>query len=446
MNTIAIVAVALLAASAHADIDPRFDGKPGDPLPFVNIEAPTPASTGVDSRVWVQFATPGNGKAARDIAADSGISIEEIMPGQSAGIATPEDVELARKAGVKILSAISLEQRFGALDFPEKDSIYHNYDRTVKALDAIAASAPDVVSKFSIGKSLQGKDLWALRLTRGAKGAAASAKPGIVFLGTHHAREHLSTEIPLMLAKHLADNRAQPEIAKLLDTRDIYIIPMVNPDGVEYDISDGKYHMHRKNMAPNHDGTTGVDLNRNYGYGWGGKGASSNPNNDTYRGPSAFSEPETQAVKAFVESHKNLKILLSYHTFSELILYPWGRTNDPLDDKPAHDAYIAMGAEMGKMTGYKPQQASSLYIVSGDTCDWAWGQHKIFCFTFELTPTSMWEGGFYPGPEAIATTFQTNIRPALYLIDLADNPMRATRGQSIFAATPTKPTVGGALQ
>lgn len=450
MKTIAIAAAVLLAASARAHTDPRFDGKPSDPLPFITIEAPTPASRSVNARFWVQFATPGDGKAARNIANDSGISIEEVKPGHAAGISTPEALELARKAGVKILSVSSLEQRFGTLDFPAKDSIYHNYERMVKALNEIVASAPDIASKFSIGKSVQDKDLWALRLTRGVKGAAASAKPGIVFLGTHHAREHLSTEIPLMLAKHLADNRAQPEIAKLLDTRDIYIIPMVNPDGVEHDISNGTYQMHRKNMAQNHDGTTGVDLNRNYGYGWGARGSSSNPNNDTYRGPSAFSEPETKAVKAFVESHKNLKILLSYHTYSELILYPWGGKNDPITDeidgKPAHEAYLAMSEEMGKMTGYTPQQASSLYLVSGDTCDWAWGQHKIFSFTFELTPQSLWEGGFYPGPEVIAATFEANIRPALYLIDLADNPMRAREGTSAFALTPAKPKVGKALQ
>ena len=435
--------VALLAANARAINDPRFDGKTGDLLPTVKIEAPTPASSDVETRVWVQFATPG-GKPARDLAADSGISIEEVMPGQAAGIATPEAVDRARKAGVKILSAITLEQRFGSLDFPEKDSIYHNYGETKVELEKIAASAPDLVSLFSIGKSFQkNKDLFVLRLTRGAKGAEPSTKPGIVFLGTHHAREHLSTEIPLMLAKYLVDNRAQPEIARLLDTRDIYIIPMVNPDGVEYDISDGKYHMQRKNMA-------GVDLNRNYSYGWGGPGASDNPRDETYRGPSAFSEPETQAVKAFIEARKNLKVLLSYHTFSELILYPWGGTNNPIDDKPAHDAFVAMGAEMGKMTGYTPQQSSALYIASGDTCDWAWGSalggKKIFPFTFELTPKSMWGGGFYPGPEAIATTFQANIRPALYLIDLADNPLRATRGQSAFAVTPAEPKAGEALQ
>src|SRR6185369_9455689 len=96
-----------------------------------------------------------------------------------------------------------------------------------------------------------------------------SSKPGIVYMGTHHAREHLSTEVPLLLAKYLVENKDKPEIKKLLDARDVYIIPMVNPDGVEYDIASGQYRMHRKNARDNGDGTLGVDLNRNYGFHWG---------------------------------------------------------------------------------------------------------------------------------------------------------------------------------
>ncbi len=116
---------------------------------------------------------------------------------------------------------------------------------------------------------------------------------------------------------------------------------------------------------------------------------------------------------------------MSYHTFSELILYPWGGLREPLSDGRALGAYKAMADTMAGWTGYRPMQSSGLYVATGDTCDWAWDELKMFCFTFELTPKSRWEGGFYPGAGAIATTFKKNVDPALYLIGLADDPYRA---------------------
>ncbi len=433
-------ALILCAASALALPDPRFDDQ-SDKTPLVRKDAPPAAApVEMDPRMWVEVEAPG--KAERQAAVDAGISLEELAPGMAAGFAAPRALARAKAAGLKIRSVVTLRQRFGSLDFPEKDALYHN-DQELKAeMLSLAARAPDLVSMFSIGKSTLGKDLWAVRLTRGAAGDQPSAKPGIVFLGAHHAREHLSTEVPLLLAKYLVDNRDQPEIARLLESRDIYFIPMVNPDGVEYDVEGGRYHMHRKNMAKNGDGSTGVDLNRNYSWGWGGGGASLDPDDDTYRGPSPFSEPESRAVKTFVEGRPNLKVLLSYHTFSELILYPWGGSDDPIPDAKALAAFKAMAGEMARMTGYTPEQSSALYIATGDTCDWAWGKKGIFSFTFELTPKSMWNGGFYPGANAIQTTFQANIRPALYLIDLADDPRRAATQTKVFAAAPASKSQG----
>ncbi len=426
-------ALVLLAVSARALPDPRFDGKSeGKPAPVVKAKASAAAISEADARVWVEVEAPD--KAARQKAVDSGISVEEVKPGSAAGFATPKALARAKAAGLKVKSTVTVRQRFGTLDFPEKDAIYHNYKELEADMRSIAARAPDLVSLVSIGKSTLGKDLWAVRLTKGAKGTQPSKKPGIVFLGTHHAREHLSTEVPLLLAKHLVDNRADAEIARLLETRDIYFIPMVNPDGVEYDIEGGKYHMHRKNMSKNADGSRGVDLNRNYAWGWGGGGASADPGDDTYRGSAAFSEPESQAVRDFVNARPNLKVLLSYHTFSELILYPWGGSNDQIPDAPARNAFVTMAGEMAKMTGYTPEQSSDLYIATGDTCDWAWGEKGIFAFTFELTPKSMWDGGFYPGAGVVQRVLQANIRPALYLIDLADDPLRAGKSHPVVAA------------
>mgnify|MGYP002780714741 CR=1 FL=1 len=290
---------------------------------------------------------------------------------------------------------------------------------------------------------MEGREIYALQINtdRGSLARGQSNKPGAIYLGTHHAREHLSTEIPLRLANYLLQNKADPKISALLDSRDVWFVPLVNPDGSEHDISTGNYKSWRKNRRPNGDGTFGVDLNRNYGYRWGTGGSSTNTNSDVYMGQAPFSEPETQVVKSFVESHLNAKILLSFHTFSELILYPWGNTYDQVQNPKDLAVFETMARTMSQWNNYKPQQSSELYIASGDTCDWAYGEHGIFAFTFELTPSSIWEGGFYPGQEAIEPTFAANIKPALYMLELADDPYRAIVKQDIPDApdAPKKP-------
>ena len=375
----------------------------------------------------------------RTAVSNAGVSIEEVLAGKASGFATAGRSRGAAQDRPEI-QGLALKSRFHPEDFPKEDAAFHNY---AEMSPSFRAGRPrrGAGFLFSIGKSLQGRDLLALRLNSAASGNEASTRPGIVFMGNHHAREHLSAEIPLLLAKYLINNREKPEIKTLLAGRDVFIIPMVNPDGVEYDVDGDRYHMHRKNMRQNPDGSAGVDLNRNYGFHWGEGGASTDPGSDTYRGPAPFSEPETQSVKAFIEAHGNLTVLLSFHTFSELILYPWGHTHAPIPDAPALAAYQAMARTMAAWNGYKPQPSSDLYIASGDTTDWAWGARGIFSFTFELTPKSMWSGGFYPGAAAIASTFQANLRPALYLIDMADNPRRAGAPQQ--AASRETTVTGG---
>jgi hypothetical protein len=132
-------------------------------------------------------------------------------------------------------------------------------------------------------------------------------------------------------AKRLEKNNTPIEaIRDLLDRRDFFVIPMINVDGAEFDIASGSYKMWRKNRSSPAARCAGVDLNRNYGFKWGTGGSSTDACSDIYMGPKAFSEPETVAVKNFVETHPNLKVLLTLHSYSELVLYPWGYTNDPI--------------------------------------------------------------------------------------------------------------------
>jgi carboxypeptidase T len=367
-------------------------------------------------------------KAVRTSLETNGFSIESVVEDMSYGYAPTEILDTLKLLGFDVVTHFPVSD-FKASDFPARDGIYHNYEEMKAALEGLAKANPGYVHLLSMGKTLEGREILGVRLNGGViSGGDASSLPGIIFMGGHHAREHLSVETPLKLAQYLAKSYAENDVLRgILGNRDVYIFPSINPDGSEFDIATGNYKSWRKNRRQNSGSScVGVDLNRNYGYRWGTGGSSDNACSDVFMGPTAFSEPESQAVKSFIEGRPNLKILLTFHTFSELILYPWGHTYDSITNPRDIAAYESMARTMASWNGYTPQQSSDLYITSGDTTDWAYGTLGIFSFTFELSPKDAWGGGgFYPGADAIERTFQANIRPSMYLIDLADDPYRA---------------------
>lgn len=374
-------------------------------------------------------------KEQRSAIANLGVSIESVRTGSVWVFAKPEMLKEIRKEGFKILGEYDYKIAKGGHDtnfggFPEKDARYHDYAEATQFLKDLHQQHADITSLISIGKSLENREIWALQIntTPDALKKGISSKPGVIFMGNHHAREHLSAEIPLLLAEHLLKNRSDSKIGGLLDTRDIWIIPMVNPDGVEYDIATGNYRMWRKNRRDNGDGTWGVDLNRNYGHMWGTGGSSKSGSSDVFMGPQPFSEPETDAIRQFVKDRVNTTVLLSFHTFSELILYPWGHKYDSVEKSDDLAVFETMAKTMTAWNGYTPQQASDLYIASGDTTDWAYGELGIFAFTFELSPKSMWSGGFYPG-DIIDKVFADNLKPCMYMIEVADDPHKVVKSR-----------------
>jgi carboxypeptidase T len=358
-----------------------------------------------------------------------GFSVESVKNDISYGFAPVEIVQKLEKSGYEVISHFPA-QEMRALDFPKNDAVYHNHERMSQELDSLVAAFPGLAHKFSIGKTTEGREIFGIRINSHAQdGLSPSGTPGIVFMGGHHAREHLSVEVPLLLARYLLENSAKDEtVRRLVEARDIFILPMVNPDGAEFDIATGKYRMWRKNRTKNSgQGCDGVDVNRNYGFQWGTGGSSTDPCSDVYMGPKPFSEPESQAIKSFVEGHPNLKVLLTFHTFSELVLYPWGHTDENIANQADLATFTKMARTMADWNGYTPEKTSDLYIASGDTTDWAYGALGIFAFTFEMSPSSSWGGGFYPGAGEIQHSFQANLKPALYLIDLADDPHRSVK-------------------
>jgi len=309
---------------------------------------------------------------------------------------------------------------------------YHSYAELESDLEALARAHPQIARLFTLGLSLEGRKITAVKISDNVDFDEPESE--VLFLGCHHAREWISVEIPFLLAKHLLENyTSNSAIRAAVDQSEIWIVPLVNPDGLEYSIR--YYRYWRKNRRLNTDGSFGVDLNRNYGYGWAydDKGSSPIPASEIYRGTAAFSEPETRAVQnLFVE--REFQALVSYHSYSQIILYPWGYTTDPTDKDALHELLAAeMSALMQEVNGRVyafGSAAGSLYLTNGDTTDWAFGTAGIPAFTIELPPVDQLGGGFFNAERDIMPIFRENLPAALYLINWSISNFRVSKPTS----------------
>jgi carboxypeptidase T len=245
----------------------------------------------------------------------------------------------------------------------------------------------------------------------------------IAFLGCHHAREWLAVETPYLLADFLLRESGSEPVATWLSTSEIWVAPMVNPDGHEH--SRTTFRLWRKNRRRNPDGSIGVDPNRNYGYMWGSLNVNTSshvPSDETYVGPCAFSEPETRAVRDLI-GRELFSAIITYHSYSQLILYPWGYTNSPITigaDRTNMKALAdQMQVDIAGVHGvdYVAKQSSGLYPTAGDTTDWTYGVYGIPSFTIELRPSSQAEGGFILPASQIQPTFEENKAAVVRFID-----------------------------
>lgn len=301
---------------------------------------------------------------------------------------------------------------------------FHTYQEVEQELAEIEAAFPHLAKRVLIGTSIEGRNITAIKISDNPDIDEAEAE--IVFLGCHHAREWISVEVPLMLAQYLTEAYSTSDrIKAILDEKEIWIVPLVNPDGLEYSIH--VYRYWRKNRRDNGDGTYGVDLNRNYGYMWGIDDIGSNPNpmSFTFRGPAPFSEPESCAVRDLVAAH-NFSALISYHNYSQVILYPWGFTDQPAPNATTLEDLARMMTESmeqvhGRQYAYG-QGGAFFYPTNGGTVDWALGVFNIPSFTIELPPTSSQYGGFFNAEGDIRSIFEENLAAALKLLEWAEIP------------------------
>lgn len=322
---------------------------------------------------------------------------------------TPKvDRALSRMPGVKILAEDADELFREFADKPDAGA-YHTYDEAKAELTDLATRFPAIATLHDLGKSHEGRETVALRITGGE--ASKWGKPVFLFMGCHHAREWISVEVPLAIAKHLVEGYAiDPAIKNLVDTREVWCVPVVNPDGLNYSQSNYKYW--RKNRKPNGDGSFGVDPNRNYGYKWGTAGDSGDPDSDVYRGPEAFSEVDTQHIRDFA-SQRVLTTSISYHSYGERVMFPYSYDYVTAPD----DAQFRTHANgMAALNGYRPHQSVEMYPSSGDTDDHLYAEQGSLSYTIELART------FIPQESQIPQITEPNVKAVRYLIENAAEP------------------------
>lgn len=310
---------------------------------------------------------------------------------------------------------------------------YHSYDSMTQFLVNISEQYSDLIHLQSIGTTYEDRSIWMVKISDNP--TQDENEPAVLLMGAHHGNEKPSYESLIFFIDYIVDtyysepldddqdgtldeddfdgidndndglideDPSEDRIRDIIDSTELFIIPMVNPDGVEYDW--------RKNRAPNYGSfgnadeitSYGVDLNRNYDYLWYLPYVLPlnymlpliiNDQSWNYRGEHAFSEIETQSVRDFVLSHNNIEISLSYHTYSEIIFYPWMHTSLPTPDE---ETFISVGENISKIDGYDLRihgWGDRDYIIPrfggtiGSSENWLYGTQGIISYTMELCET-----------------------------------------------------------
>lgn len=387
------------------------------------------------------------GRAGLDSLARLGFEVAsvQVVNGRARATVVVSDRTAAglARAGYAVLAAA------GPLELRIADTfqVYRSFEKPVVGIRATLqawAAADTLFHLDSIGASIEGRPLLAVKI-----GAAADApgRPNVLFMATHHAREWASTEMAMKLIRWIADSLPRAVLAQ----RDIWVIPVQNPDGYQFTFTDTR--LWRKNRRLNGDGSYGVDMNRNYPGFWGidEVGSSNLPFSEIYRGTAAASEPETQAIVAFHAAHPPV-LSVSYHTYSGLVLYPWGhRTGEQAPDRTLFQALagtdlrpaVSDNVPNSFLTYYHPGPGWNLYPTNGEYTDWAYRAYGTIAFTPELTsgcctPDSglFYDFRFPDDAVLLERMFRDNLPFAVSVIAAAGDLRTAVGASGLMPAAP----------
>ncbi|XP_030282793.1 carboxypeptidase A1-like [Sparus aurata] len=281
---------------------------------------------------------------------------------------------------------------------------YHTISEIYNFQDMLVRENPNLVSKIVIGQSYEGRPLSVLKFSTGAN------RPGLWIDTGIHSREWVTQASGTWFAKKIATAYgSDPALTAILNNMDIFLLIMTNPDGFAYTQTNNR--MWRKTRKPNPGSScVGVDPNRNWDAGFGEPGASNNPCSETYRGPRANSESEVKSIVDFVRSHGNLKSFISIHSYSQMLLYPYGYTSTPAKDQAElHSLAKKAITDLASLYGTRYRYGSiinTIYPASGGTIDWTYNQGIKYSYTFELRDTGRY-GFILPANQIIPTAQET---------------------------------------
>lgn len=302
---------------------------------------------------------------------------------------------------------------------------YFTLNEMQDILDSMKLLYPNLITtkQALTPQSIEGRNIWYLKISDNP--SVDENEPEVLYSALHHAREAASLSQLIFYMWYLLENyTTNPDVKFLVDNTEMFFVPCLNPDGYEFNRTSnpGGGGMWRKNRRNN--GTTfGVDLNRNYGDHWGydNTGSSPTPSSDTYRGTAAFSEPETQAIRNFCNS-RQFKTALNAHTYSNLLIYPWGYI--PSYYTPDSATFVNWSSLMTETSRflYGTGDQTVNYVVNGDSDDWMYGEQttkpKILAMTPEAGAAS---DGFWPASSRIINICKTTFNQNLNLAKLVTN-------------------------
>lgn len=365
------------------------------------------------TEVLVRYTNPGQLAQAVD---QAGLDVYGADPDkrEAHGAVSAEGLAALRRLGIQ-LEIVPMAQALGNRN--QFDKGHRTYEQVASQLQSLATRHKALVRLDDLGPSwetTQGKAnrrIWALRITGPGD---ATKRPAVAFTANIHARELAPVEMAMHLIESLLEGyEKDPKIKALVDSRVIHIAPMLNPDGHAHAEKGENW---RKNTHP-FQGGVGVDLNRNFPFKWE-IGDNDHPSEETYRGPSPASEPETQAILKYLSSIPNLKIGMDYHAYSNLIMWSWGWTTQKPPDAPMMEA---IGKKLASFNRYKPIQACDLYPTSGTIRDTVYGTLKVPYYTTEMGSRL---DGFDPSFGRTQQLVAENKPGAFYLMEIADNPAK----------------------
>jgi len=295
---------------------------------------------------------------------------------------------------------------------------FYKYQDMLDALDSMAVLYPNLITvKAPISTFLthENRPIYHVKISDDPNSDDLT-EPNVLYSSIHHAREPMSMSQTIFYMWYLLENYStDTEIQYLVDNTEMYFVPCINPDGyIHNEANDPSgFGMHRKNKAPVGTGNPGVDLNRNYSYLWNTSGVSTDFNSDIYPGASAFSEPETQAMKWLVEQY-GFKTAFNAHSHGNLLLHPIGADANEFADH--HDYFQSLTGHMCSLNGYNPQKATDLYPASGTSDDYMYKvdigllmKDTIFSMTPEIGTD------FWPAQNEVLSTCQGMIFPNMIL-------------------------------